>query len=86
MGRDREAIEAFRRSRRNPGFNFDVANVIAWPLSLYLEAAALARLGERDEALRTLERVLALWHAADPEFPYVSQAKALRARLVSQPR
>ena len=85
MGRDREAVEALRRSRRNPSHDFDGANVLAWPRSLYLEAAALERAGAREEALRTVDRLVRLWREADGDLPYLREARALRARLARAP-
>ncbi len=81
MGRDREAVEAFRAMRREPEWNFGGANLSAYPRSLYFEAVSLERLGDRTAALHVVERLLRLWHRADPDLPYLREARALRARL-----
>ncbi|HEU4383925.1 MAG TPA: protein kinase [Anaeromyxobacteraceae bacterium] len=89
LGLEREAVEAFRRYRRLrlAGYNGDdwLLNPWAYPRSLYLEAAALDRLGERDEARRVLGRLLRLWQRADPDLPLVAQMKALRRKIGATP-
>ncbi len=86
LRRDREAVEAFRRFRRDPVWNADGFNLVAYPRSLYLEAAALERLGERDEASRTIERLFRIWNRPEPDLPYLREARALRARLAAGAR
>lgn len=89
MGREREAVEHFRRYRRLHGISglygtsggdgaFDE---YLYPRSLYLEAAALERLGEREEARMVLGRLLRLWDQADRDLPLLARAKALQKRL-----
>ncbi len=83
LGKDREAVEGYRRYRRLRGMNlwdgnFDRYN---YPRSLYLEAVALDRLGERAEARQVLGRLLHLWERADPELPLRRDMLALQARL-----
>jgi hypothetical protein len=55
----------------------------AWSRSLLLEARAQARLGQPDEALAGVERLLAVLHRADPSLPLLAEARALRDRLGS---
>ncbi|HEY6098603.1 MAG TPA: hypothetical protein VIW03_04195, partial [Anaeromyxobacter sp.] len=85
LGRDAEAVELFRAYRRRMGVNIWDGNFDAWsfPRSLFLEAAALERLGERDEAARVLGRLLRLWERADAELPLLARAKALHGRLAA---
>ncbi len=86
LARDREAIHAFRQYRRGfcpigqAGWDM-LADGENYPRSLYLEAAALERLGEREEARKVLGRLLHLWARADPDLPLLAQAKAMRERL-----
>ncbi len=81
LGHDRDAIAAFHRFQRDPTWNFAPENVIAYPRSLYLEALSLERLGERDAARARIARLLSLWRRADPDLPYLREARALSARL-----
>jgi tetratricopeptide (TPR) repeat protein len=90
LGRDREAVEAFRAYRRAPDlpdaetyFNRFLA-VSSYARSLYHEAAALDRLGEREEARRAVDRLLRLWDRADPDLPLLAEARALRQRLAAE--
>jgi serine/threonine protein kinase len=85
LGRDREAVEQFRLSRRRVHWTPMDEDVSSWnyPRSLYFEAAALERLGEKDEARKVIGRLLHLWDRADPDLPHLAEAKALRARLAS---
>ncbi|HEY6098520.1 MAG TPA: protein kinase, partial [Anaeromyxobacter sp.] len=83
LRRDREAVEAFRRFRRNPAYNAEGTNVVTYPRSLYLEAAALERLGEREEASRAVGQLFELWRDPEPDTLYLREARALRARLVA---
>lgn len=70
LGRDREAVELFRLYRRLRGSNkSDALNAYHYPRSLYIEALALERLGERDEARKVLGRLLHLWEKADRDLP-----------------
>jgi hypothetical protein len=46
-----------------------------------LKAQAHERLGEREKAIATVDRLLAAWKRADPDLPRLAEAKALRARL-----
>jgi tetratricopeptide (TPR) repeat protein len=80
LGRDREAADRFRQYRRE-GMAFD-SGVPAWyPRSLFLEASARDRLGEREEARRLVDRLLRLWVKADADTPYLPEARELAARL-----
>ena len=83
LGRDREAIESFRAYRRLRGASWTDISLDPWhyPRSLYFEAMALERLGERAQALAVADRLLHLWARADPGLPLLAEAKALRARL-----
>ena len=86
VGRHREAVEAFRRYRRqrhvdastSSAFLFEPAFV---PRSLYLEATSLEALGDRDEARQVIRRLLRLWDKADPDLPLLGEAQALDRRL-----
>jgi hypothetical protein len=57
----------------------------AYPQGLYLEAEALERLGDRDEARRVLGKLLRLWRRADPDLPLLRRARNLEARLADAP-
>ncbi len=85
LGRDREAIDAFRRYRRLSAGGGNGADWLLdpwlYPRSLYLEAAALERLGERDEARKVLGRLLHLWERADPDLPLLAEMRALQRKL-----
>jgi tetratricopeptide (TPR) repeat protein len=83
LGRDREAVDAFRHYRRLRSASRLSSGLDPWnyPRSLYLEAAALNRLGERDAARKVLGRLLHLWERADPDLPLLAQAQALRKKL-----
>ena len=84
LGRDREAVEAFRLHRRAPGpgpFLTWALSPVNLPRSLYLEAVALERLGEKDEARNVAGRLLHLWEPADPDLPLLREARALGRRL-----
>jgi hypothetical protein len=85
LGRDREAVEAFRLYRRR-GPSWDSLEMATWayPRSLLLEATSLERLGDHEEALRVVDRLLHLWKPADWDLPDLVKAKALRARLAAQ--
>ncbi len=85
LGRDRAAVDAFRRYRRlrlagENGADW-LLNPWAYPRSLYLEAAALMRLGERDEARQVLDRLFHLWQRADPDLPLLAEMRALRRKI-----
>jgi len=54
----------------------------AWPRSLFLLAEAHERLGERQEALATIDRLLDLWKNADEGAPLLAESRKLRARLL----
>lgn len=44
--------------------------------SLYLEASALERLGDRDEVRMVPGRLLKRWERADADFPLLREARA----------
>jgi len=83
-GRPREAVEAFVGYRREPA-SFDGAWFATFgiPRSLYLEALAHERLGEKEEARRLLARLFHLWERADPGLPTLAEAQRLQAKLGS---
>jgi tetratricopeptide (TPR) repeat protein len=85
QGRHREAVEAFRRYRRlRHGESSTLSSRLThWllPRSLFLEAAALEALGDRDEARQAITRLLRLWARADPDLPLLAEAKDLDRRL-----
>jgi len=78
-GDHREAIEAVRRFHalwpRGPWRSW------AYPRSLYLLARSHEALGQREEARRQVDRLLALWSRADEGLPLLRQAREQRARL-----
>ncbi len=82
LGRHREAVEELRTYHR---VRYDQVQELpycwVYPQSLYLEAAALEKLGERDEARHVLGRLLRLWKKADPTLPLLQRAKKLEAKL-----
>jgi tetratricopeptide (TPR) repeat protein len=81
-GRPREAAEAFVAYRREPAsFDGEWFATFGIPRSLYLEALAHQRLGERDEARRLLARLFHLWERADPGLPTLADARALQGTL-----
>jgi len=80
LGRDREAADRFRRYRRE-GMSLDSGVPAAYPRSLFLEASARERLGDRDEARRLVDRLLRLWVKADADTPYLPEARELAVRL-----
>jgi tetratricopeptide (TPR) repeat protein len=80
-GRPREAIEAFVAYRREPAIFGAWPATWAYPRSLYLEALARERLGEKEEARRLLARLFHLWERADPGLPTFAEARALQAKL-----
>ncbi|MFL5407518.1 MAG: tetratricopeptide repeat protein, partial [Myxococcales bacterium] len=80
-GRDAEAAEAFRKFRRWPEWDNNWGGIgAAYPLSLYREALSVERLGNREQALKLVDRLLLLWKRAD-DLPALREAKALRSRL-----
>lgn len=54
-----------------------------WALAelLLLKAQAHERLGEHDQAIATVDRLLAGWKRADADLPRLAEAKALRVHL-----
>ena len=56
-----------------------------WRLAelLLLKAQAHERLGEREKAIATVDRLLAAWKHADADLPRLAQARALRAHLAA---
>jgi tetratricopeptide (TPR) repeat protein len=86
LGRDREAIEAFRRFRRDPSWNTGPFSLTAHPRSLFYEAELLERLGDEPEALRVSSRLARLWRRADGDLPLVAEARALHERLAARSR
>jgi len=52
-----------------------------YPASLLLQARSLDALGQRREARDALDRLMALWSAADPDLPHLAEAKALCRKL-----
>lgn len=75
---DAEGIALVEDFERRPG---DIWR--AWRLAelLLLKARAHERLGEREKAIATVDRLLAAWKHADPDLPRLAEAKSLRARL-----
>ena len=83
LGRDAEAVEAFRLSRR-PLYDEGYSGFLR-PMnhgkSLYHEAAALERLGRLEEARRAVGLLLDLWRDGDPDLPLLAEARAMGERL-----
>ncbi len=77
LGRDREALEALGR------LPLYLDDAFGMPRALLLSARSLERLGRRDEALRDVDELLALWKHADADLPELAEARALRGRLVT---
>jgi hypothetical protein len=87
LGRNREAIEEFRRYRRFPNrYDGTTEAFYRYPQSLYLEAVALEREGDTGGATVAVERFLRMWKDADPDHPLLADARALRARLAKVPK
>jgi serine/threonine protein kinase len=85
LGRDREAVEQFRLYHRQVWWSYldEDMRLSYYPRSLYFEAAALERLGEKDEARKVIGRLLHLWDRADPDLPQLAEAKALQRRVAA---
>jgi len=82
-GRHEEAAQQFRAFRLWPEWDNNWGAIsFAYPVSLYLEAVSLERLGQREQARQLVDRLLAMWNRADPELPTLRAARALRSRLV----
>jgi tetratricopeptide (TPR) repeat protein len=82
LGRNRQAVEEFRRYRRFPNrFDGTTEGFYLYPRSLYLEALGLEREGDAAGATAAVERLLGMWKEADPDHPLLLEARALRARL-----
>jgi tetratricopeptide (TPR) repeat protein len=77
-GHPAEAVAAVDRLRTTGG---GLWRTWGWPRALYLRAVALERLGDRAGARETVGRLLELWRRADPDLPYLAEARALDARL-----
>jgi hypothetical protein len=86
MGDDRCAVEALGELRwmNDHGWGW-YARAWAYPRSLLLIARSQERLGERARAQVTLDRLLALWNDAEPDFAPAVEARRLRARLATGP-
>jgi tetratricopeptide (TPR) repeat protein len=83
LGRNRKAIEEFRRYRRFPNrYDGTTEAFYRYPQSLYLEALALEREGDVAGATAAVERMLRMWKDADRDHPLLADARVLRARLV----
>ena len=83
LGRNRQAVEEFRRYRRFPNrYDGTTEAFYRYPQSLYLEALALEREGDVAGATAAVERMLRMWKDADPDHPLLADARVLRARLV----
>ncbi len=82
MGRNRQAVEEFRRYRRFPNrYDGTTEAFYRYPQSLYLEALALEREGDLAGATASVGRMLRMWQDADSDHPLLADARALRARL-----
>ena len=79
-GRDREAVEALRRYQSL--WPLGPSRSWAYPRSILLVSRSLERLGERERALREVDRLPALWRHADRGLGLLREARELRARLV----
>lgn len=83
-GRDEEAVAALRRYERVNHSEF-LYRSWALPKALYLRARSHERLGEREDATATIDRLLVMWRRADTDLPLLARATALRARLTAHP-
>jgi tetratricopeptide (TPR) repeat protein len=82
LGRNRQAVEEFRRYRRFPNrYDGTTEAFYRYPQSLYLEALALEREGDVAGATAAVERMLRMWKDADPDHPLLADARGLRARV-----
>jgi hypothetical protein len=77
---DETALEALHRFQR---FYYPLGQWRTWayPRSLLLEARVLDRLGRQGEARAALARLEDLLSKADPDFPLLAEARALRRKL-----
>jgi tetratricopeptide (TPR) repeat protein len=78
-GEDAEAIAATDRFEVVKGFNPATGGEAAE--LLYRKALSQERLGDREAAKATIERLLGWWKRADPDLPLLAEAKALCRRL-----
>ncbi len=78
-GLDPEAVAAVEALRKAPGGG--LWRTWALPQGLLIEARASERLGDRDRAAQTLDRLLGVWKKADPDLPLLAEARALRRKL-----
>jgi eukaryotic-like serine/threonine-protein kinase len=69
------SVEQFERGPTGVWRAWNLADLLVW------KAEAHERLGERDKAIATVDRLLAGWKHADADLPRLAEAKALRARL-----
>ena len=81
-GEDAEVLAAVRRYQAlwSPGAP-GLRNAWAAPRAMVLLARSQARLGQRGEARRSLDRFFAQWSAADPGHPLLREARAVEAQL-----
>jgi tetratricopeptide (TPR) repeat protein len=79
-GQDAAAIEALRRAQ---ALYVPLAMWRSWahPMSLLLVARSSERLGRRDEARHSVDRLLLDWTTAEPDVPILAEARAIRSRL-----
>jgi eukaryotic-like serine/threonine-protein kinase len=80
VGRQEEAASTFRsyylrQTGWLPFFGW------SYPRSLLLEAGARERMGQLEEARRLVDDLLVLWARADPDLPFLAEARSMRARL-----
>ena len=77
---DETALEALHRFQR---FYYPLGQWRTWayPRSLLLEARVLDQLGRQGEARAALARLEDLLSKADPDFPLLAEARALRRKL-----
>ena len=80
-----EAARAYKRYLDSQGQLFALGATAEWAAAQARLARAQVEAGQTDEALRTYERFLELWSAADAGLPIVQQARADRQRLSAVP-
>jgi len=71
------SVESFEREAGDIWRGWRLADL------LLLKAQAHERLGEREKAIATVDRLLAAWKHADADLPRLAQARALRAHLAA---
>ena len=82
LGRDREALEALDRFGGGAS-NLELSDAFGIPRALLVSARSRERVDRSAEALRDVEKLLALWKQADADLPELAEARTIRARLAA---